>query len=471
MIAFRTVRFNVGGAADLLRTLRTGIRALIVFSFLQFFFLSKILVLILGGSASSSEIAIVSSFVISNGLVIPLGSVLLATGSRTFAKCVPFVFLPSLIAIILPYGVWAWHFAFYMGLWSLLSLPGLLYVVAGPICAFFIAPAVIGLSRLRNLRNQVGGGELMAILDFDDPLLTHAKPNRRAPIGWPPKLTLVSALSFVVLALAAILYAFFVTGMFTQMAVDSLADNPVDASKGTTPLVLWVISTILTWTIHPLTWLLLAPLFLFWRRLRRVFAVDATTLLAGSTLPPRAALLLRSFVDDKVTVIPNSRTMKFQLRELRLEEVLITSLGQDVPCVALGAPQENLPHLGAYRTYLKDDEWQLAIRNWMEQAALVLLIAGTTEWVRWEVRTIRELCILQKLIIVIPPGHTNREARIKIIMENLIGTDRHKDVLGFHPETLLAISFGANDIVRSIHGNTVDSIDYDLAVRLARALP
>ena len=351
---------------------------------------------------------------------------------------------------------------------SLLSLPGVLYVIIGPICAIFLAPAVGGLRRLRNLKTQIGGSELLAILDSNQTAPHRVQHKRRLTLGWHIKLAPIPVLIFAAVTTMTVLYGYLVWLGYNQVAIEAFEREAIVPSKDVVRFLLWAINTGLAWVFNPLTWLLFAPLFLFWRRLRRVTSVKATKLMADSDLPPQTALVLRSFVDDKVTVTPNSRTMRFQLRELRLEEVLVKSLGASMPCVALGSPNENLPELGAYRTYLGDEDWQPALRRWLEQSVLVLLISGTTDWVRWELRTIRELGITKKVIIVVPPGQDHRNERIKAIEDNLIGSD--SSLFGFHPETLLVISFGSDNVIRGIHGGTAESIDYELAVLLARAL-
>ena len=73
------------------------------------------------------------------------------------------------------------------------------------------------------------------------------------------------------------------------------------------------------------------------------------------------------------------------------------------PFIAVGSPQEPVPQIGAARVKLSDAEWQAAVTTWMETSSAIVMYAGTTHWVGWELKRIVEGGFTGKLIILFPP--------------------------------------------------------------------
>lgn len=69
------------------------------------------------------------------------------------------------------------------------------------------------------------------------------------------------------------------------------------------------------------------------------------------------------------------------------EEQLAEVMDQVGPFLAVGKPGESLPEVGAARIYVGDDEWQHRVSELMSQARLVVLRAGETANLWWEVKT------------------------------------------------------------------------------------
>jgi hypothetical protein len=152
---------------------------------------------------------------------------------------------------------------------------------------------------------------------------------------------------------------------------------------------------------------------LVWRRAQRLAAVDANERLKHD---PRAPVLyLRSFQDDSAP-LGTGADMLFQVRSSapsakpeeggalarawrritkgpvtstggRLEELLASQVRGVGPFVAIGAPTEPLPELGAARAYFSNDTWQSAIIRWVDLAGLIITVIGPTKWIRWELDT------------------------------------------------------------------------------------
>ncbi len=121
-------------------------------------------------------------------------------------------------------------------------------------------------------------------------------------------------------------------------------------------------------------------------------------------------IYLRSFTDDtrltKVKLAQRSstgppvtvavpRTEEEQLR------AAVRPFGQ---LVAVGRPGEALPELGAQRGYLRGDSWQDAVVAMMREARLVLLVAGLSQSLRWEMATAVANVSPQQLVLLIPMG-------------------------------------------------------------------
>jgi hypothetical protein len=61
------------------------------------------------------------------------------------------------------------------------------------------------------------------------------------------------------------------------------------------------------------------------------------------------------------------------------------------PLVAIGQPGEEPPPIGAARAYFSEAEWQPTVVRLIEEATFIAMIAGATEWIRWELGRILEM--------------------------------------------------------------------------------
>jgi hypothetical protein len=138
-------------------------------------------------------------------------------------------------------------------------------------------------------------------------------------------------------------------------------------------------------------------------RAKQYFQVSADSLLGRDKRPP--VLFLRSFSDDpKVTAAAGiSHEGLAQLIDFSVETRLANHFMQFGPFIAVGSPQETVPQVGAARVKLSDEEWQAAVTTWMETSSAIVMYAGTTHWVGWELKRIIESGWTNKLIILFPP--------------------------------------------------------------------
>jgi hypothetical protein len=125
-------------------------------------------------------------------------------------------------------------------------------------------------------------------------------------------------------------------------------------------------------------------------------------------------LLLRSFVTDSARH-PDQSLMSRAVRGIKLlarfadavvgpplEAPLVTALAEFHPVVAVGRPGEWLPTLGASRLYLGPDEWQQEVERLIVDATFIVLIAGGTQGLLWELQTTLHAGALPKVLIYVP---------------------------------------------------------------------
>lgn len=117
---------------------------------------------------------------------------------------------------------------------------------------------------------------------------------------------------------------------------------------------------------------------------------------------------LRSFGDDFALVVASEEGER--RRVMRLEELLADEARRFGPVIAIGEPGY-LPVEGAARAYYADDAWQDAVRCWIDDARFVLVVAGYTSGVSWELETVIARGHAAKLMVVFPPDPAHFAAR------------------------------------------------------------
>jgi len=192
---------------------------------------------------------------------------------------------------------------------------------------------------------------------------------------------------------------------------------------------------------------------------------DAATLLEADKRAP--VLLLRSFEDDPTEVSPKNLITYFQRNDYTLEEALEPELAGYGPFIAIGAPEEQLPRLGAARSYFTSETWQEAIEEWINHARMIVLVAGRTQWVEWEIKTIIENHCLGKLLIVLPPEKGEaRRMRWDRLCDHFSETPWFSVLQSVDPEKILALHMWPNETLTIIRSRKSHQVDYELAVRL-----
>jgi hypothetical protein len=109
-------------------------------------------------------------------------------------------------------------------------------------------------------------------------------------------------------------------------------------------------------------------------------------------------LFLRSFVDDERIRFLRAERALF---DFSLEARLATHFFRTGPFIAVDSPNHTAA-IGAARASLTDAEWQGTVLEWMRAARLIVLLAGVSHWICWEMRRIVELGYSRKLVILMP---------------------------------------------------------------------
>lgn len=135
-------------------------------------------------------------------------------------------------------------------------------------------------------------------------------------------------------------------------------------------------------------------------RARRYFQVSADSLLSVDKRKP--ILFLRSFDDDEKSEKEKFLGADKAVLDFSLEIRLSNHFTYFGPFIAIGSPKESVPQPGAARILLSDQEWQPRVISWMNEASLIIMYSGKTQWVNWELAKIIETERVPNLILMIP---------------------------------------------------------------------
>jgi len=184
--------------------------------------------------------------------------------------------------------------------------------------------------------------------------------------------------------------------------------------------------------------------------------------------PP--VLLLRSFADDVAGIPPSALIPRLLWRRKRLEETIGKELALAGPFVAIGKPGETLPQIGAQRLYVADTDWQEVVKSYIERAEPIILIAGKTTWVQWELANIVALGLMNRLLIVFPrSADAERAARWENLKSALANTpwSAAADAIDIAGTLAIFMRGGGFVVVKS---RAAHESDYEAALRVATFL-
>lgn len=119
-------------------------------------------------------------------------------------------------------------------------------------------------------------------------------------------------------------------------------------------------------------------------------------------------MLLRSFSDERHAPKHQESFGEVTILELALTRA-VNNLG---PFIAIGLPGEKVRYRGAGRAYYSDAEWQEAVLKFMESSCCILLLAGDSPALTWEIEQLTARNYLGKTVIVFPPER-NADNRVR----------------------------------------------------------
>ena len=185
--------------------------------------------------------------------------------------------------------------------------------------------------------------------------------------------------------------------------------------------------------------------------------------------PP--VLLLRSFTDDVVGIPPNALIPRLIRRRKRLEETIGEQLTGAGPFVAIGRPGERLPQLGASRFYLDDSEWQAIVEAFIARSELIIMIAGKTQWIQWELANVLKLDRLAALLIVFPRiTEADRNERWQNLKAAFGDSSWSAAMESVDIARALAVFIAADRGIVMVKSRNANQSDYEAALRVATYL-
>lgn len=132
-------------------------------------------------------------------------------------------------------------------------------------------------------------------------------------------------------------------------------------------------------------------------------------------------LYLRPFEDDSAgTALERhaspaapSGAIGLALSGRTVEEHLADAFRPAGRLVAVGAPGEPRPHVGAVRMYLRKGDWHDPVRQLMLRSRMTVLTLGESPGTMWELIQAMKLLPPQRLLLIIPPMTPEEYVRIR----------------------------------------------------------
>ena len=141
------------------------------------------------------------------------------------------------------------------------------------------------------------------------------------------------------------------------------------------------------------------------------------------------------------------------------------------PFVAIGKPGERLPQLGASRLYVGYFEWQTVVQSYIARSDLIILIAGKTHWVQWELVNVLRQGRIAGLLIVFPRiTEADRIERWQNLKPAFCDTSWSAAVERVDIASALAVFIAADRGIVVVKSRKANESDYETALRVATYL-
>lgn len=182
-------------------------------------------------------------------------------------------------------------------------------------------------------------------------------------------------------------------------------------------------------------------------------------------------VFLRSFADDE------KQGVGWQARgivTLSLEARLAMYFNNFGPFIAVESRSQRAMkhrmavHLGAAVVQLKDDEWQSVVHEWIQRASIIVMFAGLTEAVNWELNELITNNKADRLLLIFREKSGRRLDRIKNVFASTPWSTALNQIV--RPASLRVITFDENGKVTVVRCRTGNRDSYHLAAMVAHFL-
>jgi TM2 domain-containing membrane protein YozV len=146
--------------------------------------------------------------------------------------------------------------------------------------------------------------------------------------------------------------------------------------------------------------------------LRTGWKYDALSAEQARARDPRPPVVyLRSFHQDEEMAVAGGRAARLWQRLAPFmtpayvsvvdpEQEMAMMFHRVGPVIGIGQPGEPLPDLGAARMYVADDRWRATVDGLLAESSVVLIRAGSTPNLWWEIEEAMKLVPRQRIVIV-----------------------------------------------------------------------
>ena len=177
----------------------------------------------------------------------------------------------------------------------------------------------------------------------------------------------------------------------------------------------------------------------------------------------KPVLFLRLFAIDLDDDLYAGQTV---LNGMNLEPRLARHFSFFGPFVAIGDPRDSVPKLGAVRAQRDDDEWRATIIEWMAASQIIILVAGGTRSVLWELgQCIAHNHVTKLIILFDEPVPWDNAKCLDHVKQAFRATSWESGLNAIQSVSQLrAISFAPDGIVRTV---TSSALHHTEATHLA----
>jgi hypothetical protein len=150
-------------------------------------------------------------------------------------------------------------------------------------------------------------------------------------------------------------------------------------------------------------------------------------------------------------------------------EMLIVETLQEIgPVIAIGRPGDRLPPLGAAREYVQNGEWHTRVQSLIKQAGVIVVLLGEGEGLKWELNELQRLQAWPNTLVVVPPwSRPERDETWNTLITLAAGTQLAGTLSQADPRTTLLFMGDASDRITPVRCVSTAPSAYALAVKTA----